>query len=108
MKALAVGGKQRTPKLPNVPTFYEAQLPMPQIDPGSWWGVMGPAKLPTDIQSRLNEAVRKALKSPQLLKRFNEMSADPQPSTPQEFGDFIVSERKKWADVVKQANIKRE
>jgi len=106
IKALAVSGKQRTAKLPNVPTYYEAGLPMPQFDRGSWWGIMGPAKLPAEIQGRLNEAVGKALKNPQLLKRFDEMSAETLPSTAREFSELIAAERSKWADVVGRAKIK--
>jgi tripartite-type tricarboxylate transporter receptor subunit TctC len=108
VKALAVLGKERLALLPNVPTFYEVKLPMPQLDSGSWWGVMGPAKLPVQIQSKLNEAVGKALKNPQLLKQFDEMSSEPFPSTSKELSDIIASERVQWADVMKKAGIKPE
>jgi tripartite-type tricarboxylate transporter receptor subunit TctC len=108
IKALAVSGNQRTGVLPNVPTYYEAGLPMPQFDRGSWWGIMGPARIPAEIQSKLHEAVGKALKNPQLLKRFEEMGANTRPSTPREFSELIKSERSKWADVVKWAGIKPE
>jgi len=106
IKALAVLGKERLALLPNVPTFYEAKSPMPQLDSGSWWGIMGPAKLPAEIQNKLNEAVAKALKNPQLLKQFGEMSSEAFPSTPKQLGDIIASERIQWADVVKKADIK--
>jgi tripartite-type tricarboxylate transporter receptor subunit TctC len=108
IKALAVGGKQRAAELPNVPTYYEAGLPMPQFDLGSWWGIMAPAKLPPEIKDKLTEAVGKALKNPQLLERFKEMGASPLPSTPEQFGELITAERNKWADVVKKAGIKPE
>lgn len=108
LKALAVSGKERLATLAGVPTFYEAQLPMPQFDAGTWWGVMAPAKLPADIRQTLTEAIGKALKSKNVVKQLEEMGVEPQPSTAQEFDEFIGSELKKWADVVKRAKIKPE
>ena len=105
---LAVSGSERVAKLPNVPTFRESGLPVEQLDTGTWWGVVGPAKLPAAIQQKLNRAVNDALKNPQLRARLDEMNVAPIPSSAEAFGKLISDERLKWADVVKRANITME
>jgi tripartite-type tricarboxylate transporter receptor subunit TctC len=108
LRGLAVSGNERAPALPNVPTFKEAGLPLPALDPGTWWGVMAPAKLPAALQTRLNAAMRETLEDPDLRKRVAAMSVDVIPGTTKEFAVLVSEERRKWADVVTRANIKVE
>lgn len=105
IKGLAAGGRQRTPILPNVPTYYEGHLPSPKFDLGTWWGVMGPANMPPEVVGKLNDAIGKAMKSPQLIKRFTDMGSETLPSNAAEFAGLIKAEREKWADVIKRANV---
>ena len=108
LRGLAVSGAERAAALPNVPTFREAGLPLTALDPGTWWGVLAPAKLPAAIQERLNRAAQEALSDPELRKRITAMSVDALPSTPAAFATLISDERRKWAEVVTRANIKVE
>ena len=105
LRGLAVSGNSRVTQLPNLPTFLESGLKVQELDTGTWWGVMAPAGLPEPIRQRLNRAIIDALKSPQLQARFDKMNVAATPSTAEEFGKLIGSERRKWADVVKRANI---
>lgn len=105
VKGLAVGGKHRTANLPNVPTYYEANLPSPKFDLGTWWGIMGPANLPPEVVGKLNDTIGKALKNPLLMKRFADLGAETLPSTSMEFAELIRAEREKWADVIKRAHV---
>jgi tripartite-type tricarboxylate transporter receptor subunit TctC len=101
--ALAVAGKQRLSVLPDVPTSAEAGLP--GWEASSWFGLVAPANTPPAIVKRLHAEVVKAVKSPQMQKlgeRGMRMIGD----TPEEFGAFIVAERKKWGEIIKAADIK--
>jgi hypothetical protein len=49
LRGLAVSGPSRASTLPNVPTFREVGVPLPELDPGTWWGVAAPGGLPADV-----------------------------------------------------------
>ena len=108
LRGLAVSGPQRAAALPNVPTFREGGIPMLAMDPGTWWGIMVPVKTPTDIITRLNAAMREAVKDDDLLRRLASMSVDPIAGSPEEFFKLVLGEKKKWADVITKAKIKVE
>ena len=98
LKALAVTTLRRSPALPDVPPVADT-LKGFAID--TWWGLVAPAGTPKDVVARLNQAFVAALKAPQTQTRFASLMAEPVPSTPQEFGDFMKSELVKYERVVK-------
>ncbi|MBN8965282.1 MAG: tripartite tricarboxylate transporter substrate binding protein [Rhizobiales bacterium] len=100
---LAVAAKERLPVLPNVPTSVEAGLPDWQAS--SWFGLMAPAGTPPDIIKRLQTETAKALRQPSMQRFITESGIKLVGNTPDEFARLIVSERKKWGDVIKAANI---
>jgi tripartite-type tricarboxylate transporter receptor subunit TctC len=108
LRGLAVSGTERAATLPEVPTFREAGAALPQLDPGTWWGVIAPAGLPPDVAQKLGAAMQEALNDPALRERLAALNVDPMPTTSEEFGKLISSEMKKWADVVKRARITAE
>ena len=61
MKPIAVTGLKRNPLLPDVPTFEESGFQ--GFDGVQWYGIVGPAKMPTEITKRLNAEINKALAS---------------------------------------------
>jgi tripartite-type tricarboxylate transporter receptor subunit TctC len=99
VRPLAVTSRTRMPALPNVPTMIEAGLP--DYEYTNWFGVMGPAKLPTDIVAKLHAEIAKACQDPDLQKRFAELGALAVGDDPQTFGKFLSSEIPKWATIVK-------
>jgi tripartite-type tricarboxylate transporter receptor subunit TctC len=101
--ALAVAGKQRIPALPDVPTAAEAGLP--GWEASSWFGLVAPAGTPPAIVKRLQSEVAKAVKSP-TVQKLSERGMRLIGDTPEEFGAFIIAERKKWGEIVKAADIK--
>ena len=105
LRGLGVSGTTRLPSLPNVPTFREAGLPLVELDPGAWWGVIGPAKLPAEVLQRLNAAMHEALNDAEMRRRLAGMNVDPTPTTPEAFGRLIRDERRKWASLVQRARI---
>jgi tripartite-type tricarboxylate transporter receptor subunit TctC len=105
LRGLAVSGTARALTLPNVPTFREVGVPLPELDPGTWWGVAAPAGLPAEMTQKLNAAMRDALADPDLRDKLAKLNVDPTPSSPAEFEALIKLETKKWADVIKRAKI---
>ena len=105
LRGLAVSGLARASTLPNVPTFREVGIPLPELDPGTWWGVAAPAGLPAEITKTLNAAMQAALNDPDLRDKLAKLNVDPTPSTSAEFEALIGSETKKWAEVIKRAKI---
>ena len=94
LRALAVVTPQRNPNFPNVPTAAEAGLP--GYDFAGWGGVFAPAGMPPEIVLKLNDEVAKALASPDVRKRFEDIGLVPKSSKPQEFGDMVVAEMTRW------------
>ena len=103
LKALGVGGSQRSSTLPEVPTIAESGLP--GYDAVNWWGLIVPAGTPVDIVTRLHREIAGILRAPEVVKRFESEAVDALPMTTQQFGKYIQEETVKWARVVREAGI---
>jgi tripartite-type tricarboxylate transporter receptor subunit TctC len=104
MRALAVSTKRRIAAAPEVPTFEEAGVP--GYEAIGWFGVVAPANTPTEIINRLNREIATALAVPEIRERAIAAGAEPSTSTPQEFATMIREETRKWAQVIRTAEIK--
>jgi tripartite-type tricarboxylate transporter receptor subunit TctC len=104
MKALAVTAKTRHPQLPDVPTIVEAGFP--DVVVTSWQAAAAPAKTPREIVARLNDAMVKALRSPDVSERMGQIGFDVVASSPDEFGKFMRDEVSRWTRVVQKGGIK--
>ena len=103
LKALGVGGSQRSATLPNVPTIAEAGLP--GYEAVNWWALIVPAGTPPDIIARLHREISAIQRAPEVLRRFESEAVEAeQISTPQ-FSSYIGEETVKWARVVREAGI---
>jgi tripartite-type tricarboxylate transporter receptor subunit TctC len=105
-KPLAVTGDKRHPLLPNVPTFKESGYE--GFNGLTWYGVVGPAKLPEAITKKLNEEINKVLASPELRDKFNAEALNVMPMTPQQFGMYIADEIAHWTAVARDSKIEAE
>ncbi len=101
LRALAVTGTIRSPLMPEVPTFAEAG--MPRFDIEVWFGLYGPAGMPTDIVARLNHEMALAMDDPELVSRMNGLGLvfPAKRSTPAQFATEVRAEILKMAEVVK-------
>lgn len=106
LRALATTGAKRSPALPDLPTVAEAGVP--GYEAGLWYGYVGPARIPADIVRRLNSEIVAVLKSPEVRDRLASQGVDPSPSTPEEFGQLMVTDLERWAKVVQRAGIRLE
>jgi len=103
MRPLAVTGLKRHPLLPEVPTIEESGFK--GFDGVQWYGIVGPAKLPAEITSRLSAEINKALASRSLQERLAAEAIEPMPMTPQQFAKFIEAEIARWGAMAKERKI---
>jgi tripartite-type tricarboxylate transporter receptor subunit TctC len=106
MKALAVTANSRNAQVPGVATTAEAGFP--QLVVTSWQAVAAPAKTSREVVAKLNDAAVRALRSPDIRERMNQIGFDVVASTPEEFGRFMQEEVDRWSKVVQRGDIKPE
>src|SRR3977135_2929813 len=94
------------PQLPDVPTMVESGIA--DFILTFWSGVVAPAGTPAPIIDRLNAAINQGLRSPEIGQTLAGVGAQTTPGSPQDFGNFIVSETAKWSAVAKTAGIGQE
>lgn len=101
VKAYAVTSEKRLPSIPDVPTAAEAGLANLVIS--VWHGLYVPAKTPDATAAILTKALAQALKDPDLIKRFSDISTDPTPdkATPAALGQTLQSEINRWGPLIK-------
>jgi tripartite-type tricarboxylate transporter receptor subunit TctC len=78
------------------------------FESSQWWGLYGPAALPSSSVNRLNTEANKVLKTNEVRKRLLADGAEPAGGTPQELASYHKADYEKWAKVVKAAGIKGE
>ena len=103
VRGLGVSAPKRAAQFPDIPTIAEA---VPGYETNSWGGVIGPAKLPKEIVSRLTAEIRKALAAPAVAERYRQLDTEPDGAGPEAFLELVRKETPKWADVVKKAGAK--
>ncbi|MBU3557560.1 tripartite tricarboxylate transporter substrate binding protein [Polynucleobacter sp. Ross1-W9] len=106
VQALGVTTLKRSHAAPEIPTLAEQGLT--GFEAVSWFSLMAPAYLPSDIQKRLNQMVRHTLSNPEVKTRLLAGGLDPAPGSPKDLSRLIVSEASKWGRVVQQSGAKLE
>ena len=106
IKALAVFSSKRVPGTMEVPTIQEAGGPA--IEGSTWVLFLAPAGTPSEIVNKMSQEVAKAVKSNEMLARFEGLGIEAVGSTPEEASKFLSDEIVKWARVISVANVKAE
>lgn len=106
IRALGVTSLRRASALPEVPTFAEQGLA--GFDANTWFVLVGPAGLPNDVVTRVNQALNRALEDKQPGDSIRSQGYETLIQTPAETARFIRAELEKWGRVVKEANIPPE
>lgn len=104
LRAIAVTTARRTTALPDVPTIAESG--MPGFETSSWFCLLGPARMPKAIVTRLNDEVNAALKTPEYRNRLLEAGVEIDPMSPEQMTAFVLSEIKKMRRIVKASGAK--
>jgi len=102
IRPIAVTTKARWPDYPNVPTVAEV---IPGFEALTWNGIFATTGVPPDILAKLNSEVNKALRSPDVVKRFDELGFEPLPLSLEELHRLIVAERAIWPPLIRKLNI---
>jgi tripartite-type tricarboxylate transporter receptor subunit TctC len=103
-RILAIAADKRIPAIADIPTLAEAGVP--GCVSVTWQALTAPPNVPAPIVAKLNDAVNKAMKDPELLDRFAKLNLRPGGGTPAEMAAFLKEETQKWGGVIREAGIK--
>jgi tripartite-type tricarboxylate transporter receptor subunit TctC len=101
-KVLAVTGSERLKNLPNAPTLKESGY---DIVAGTWFGIIGPAKMPAEAVEKINKLVNEFVESKEGQQLFLTLGMQPIRGTPQDMKAFMAAEVARWEPVVRAGNI---
>ncbi len=105
-RVLVIGDPERSPLLPDVPTF--AEVGMPSLTASPWFALVAPAGTPKPIIDRVNREVVAMMKAPDMREKLAAQGLNARWSTPQEADSLVASEMKRWARVAKESGAKVE
>ncbi len=103
LRALAVTGDERSPAMPDVPTFKE--LGLAGVNASSYWGVLAPAGTPKPVADRMSKELAAVLQVPEVTKRLTELGYVIIGGSPEDYARNLRSEMEKWGPVIKRAGI---
>jgi tripartite-type tricarboxylate transporter receptor subunit TctC len=106
VRAIAVTSAKRSTLAPEIPTMAEVGLPA--LNFGAWWGMWGPPGLPADLVATINGWVNEAVKALAAEGRLAALGIEPAQETPQAFREFIAADLDRSANLLKAANFQPE
>lgn len=106
LRVLGVATEERTPLYPDAQTFREQGLP--SVVGYGWYGMLAPAGTSASIVARLNAEINAAVADADVRRKAEAAGLQLRGSTSAEFSAFIASETRKWAQIIKSANITAE
>ncbi len=105
LKVLALTGKTRHPKFPDVPTF--AALGLVNYSPTAWIGLFAPAGTPKPIVDKLADAMQKAAtQNPALIEKWQSYGGELKAMTPEAFAAFLKEDNALWGQAIAKTGIK--
>lgn len=104
LRAVAVTGSERSPMLPDVPTFAEAGFT--DFDAPIWFGFMVPAGTPSSVVTRIHEEVGKAVAKPVIVELFAKQGAKAFTIPSAQFTERIAAEMQTWKEFISRRGIK--
>ena len=104
LRPLAVSSAKRSESFPELPTIAEAALP--GYEAVTWWGLLGPARLPREIVTKIHADVVKVVQMPDVRERLAREGVTAAATTPEQFQAMIDRDIVLHAKIVKAANIR--
>ena len=105
LKVLALTGKTRHPKFPDVPTF--AELGLVNYSPTAWIGLFAPAGTPKPIVDKLADAMQKAAgQNPALIEKWQSYGGELKAMTPEAFAAFLKEDNALWGQAIANTGVK--
>lgn len=102
-RILATASAQRLAELPGIPTFE--QIGMAGLFSASWSAVVAPPKTPESVTSRLNKEINAVLDIPEVQEHFRELHLTRVGGSRADMTKFLNTERRRWEEVIRSANI---
>jgi tripartite-type tricarboxylate transporter receptor subunit TctC len=103
LRALAITTAARSDARPDIPPLADF---VPGYESSDWYGVGAPKGTPSEVIDMLSKEINAALTNPVMRARFTDQGGTVFPTSPAEFGKFIVGDTEKWGKVIRAANIK--
>lgn len=103
---LAISSPEPNPLLPDVPPL--GSLGFGEMEVDMWYGIMAPKGTPAATLDELNAHLKDILELPEIRNAFEAQGMTPAHSSPQEFGELMQRDAKRWADLIQQQGIKAE
>jgi tripartite-type tricarboxylate transporter receptor subunit TctC len=103
LKGLAVSTAKRSPAAPDIPTVAET---IPGFQYATWYGILGPAKMPNEVVTKLNAEIVRILQDKELAQRLAREGAEPAPGTPDALSKHMRSEYEQWKKTIAAAKLK--
>jgi tripartite-type tricarboxylate transporter receptor subunit TctC len=104
LRAIAVTSAKPDPKLPGAEPI--AAQGVPGFEVSTWWGIFGPADMPTALVKRIYDELAKAVKSPDVADKLSAQGIEVLAAPPDQLDAFVRKEIPRWAKVIKDNNIK--
>jgi tripartite-type tricarboxylate transporter receptor subunit TctC len=102
LKVLAVTSAKRIPSMPQTPALQEI---VPGVVAVAWFALVAPPKTPTAIAHRLSGLISDILRTPEMVRRFAEVGAEPVGNTPEEMAQWMKEDTERWRQVIKNGGV---
>jgi tripartite-type tricarboxylate transporter receptor subunit TctC len=107
IRPLGITFAKRVDEFPDIPTVAEAGVPGFEVD--NWYGFQAPRGTPAPIVAKLHAEINRALAAPDVKERLAGLGIFPfTMATPQAYGEYIKSEIRKYAKVVKDSGARAD
>lgn len=106
LKGLLLTDTERWPALPDLPTAAQAGLP--DLALTTWTGFYVPKGTPREVVQRINDDLHAVAATPEVLARLDALGGSPKLMSPEAFAAFGRSEKDRWGEIIRRANIKVE
>ena len=102
LKVLAVTSAKRIPSMPQTPALQEI---VPGVVAVAWFALVAPPKTPMAIEQRLSSLIGDILRTPEMMRRFAEVGAEPIGNTPEEMAQWMKEDTERWRQVIKTGGV---
>jgi tripartite-type tricarboxylate transporter receptor subunit TctC len=106
MRGIAVTSLKRSAMAPEFPTLNESGLP--GLEVLTWFGILAPARTPSDIVNKLNADILQIVAQPAVRDQLLKMGFEIVPNTPDEYSAFLKQEHARWGKIIRDLNLKAE
>jgi tripartite-type tricarboxylate transporter receptor subunit TctC len=106
IRILAVGSEKPAHQAPQVRTLAELGVTGFEVD--LWYAVLAPAGTPKEVVERYNAVFNDILAQPGIRAALDRQGLVAQGGPPERLAELIAKDRRRWAKVVKDADISAE